>query len=152
MLSLGLKAVGVQAIVAKGFARIFYRAAINQGLLLVECPAAVEAYKPGDTISLDVTAGTIEYYDFSEMTNLSVDYQSAHALREALRDWLARGWEGSVFFTPRDYQFGMIRMIGAVMESIHGAPSEYMIPSREPIALAEIRNFIDEHRQSSGPG
>ena len=106
-----------------------------------------------EVLTLDiVTAGTIEYYDFSEMTNLSVDYQSAHALREALRDWLARGWEGSVFFTPRDYQFGMIRMIGAVMESIHGAPSEYMIPSREPIALAEIRNFIDEHRQSSGPG
>ena len=39
----GLKAVGVAAIVAKGFARIFYRAAINQGLLLIECPGAVDA-------------------------------------------------------------------------------------------------------------
>jgi 3-isopropylmalate/(R)-2-methylmalate dehydratase small subunit len=39
----GLKAVGVAAIVAQGFARIFYRAAINQGLLLIECPEAVEA-------------------------------------------------------------------------------------------------------------
>ena len=44
----GLKAVGVQAIVAKSFARIFYRAAINQGLLLVECADAVDAYKDGD--------------------------------------------------------------------------------------------------------
>jgi len=59
----GLKAVGVQAIVAKGFARIFYRAAINQGLLLVECPAAVEAYQPGDAVSLDLAAGTIEIGD-----------------------------------------------------------------------------------------
>jgi len=40
----GLKAVGIEAIVAKSYARIFYRAAINQGLLLIECPEAVDAY------------------------------------------------------------------------------------------------------------
>ena len=40
--ALGLKAVGIQAIVAKGFSRIFYRASTNQGLLLIECPDAVE--------------------------------------------------------------------------------------------------------------
>ena len=56
---LGMKAVGIQAIVAKGFARIFYRASINQGMLLVECPAAVEAYKPGDEVSFDLDEGTI---------------------------------------------------------------------------------------------
>ncbi len=55
----GLKAVGVAAIVAKGFARIFYRAAINQGLLLIECAAAVEAYKPGSQIAIDATGGQI---------------------------------------------------------------------------------------------
>jgi len=48
----GLKAVGVRAIVAKGFARIFYRAAINQGLLLIECPDAVSAYQPGAEVEL----------------------------------------------------------------------------------------------------
>ena len=57
---LGLRAVGVQAIVARSFARIFYRAAINQGLLLVECPGAVEAYKPGDQVRLDPEAGRIK--------------------------------------------------------------------------------------------
>lgn len=55
----GLKAVGVQAIVAKSFARIFYRAAINQGLLLVECADAVNAYKEGDTVELAAEAGQI---------------------------------------------------------------------------------------------
>jgi 3-isopropylmalate/(R)-2-methylmalate dehydratase small subunit len=55
----GLEAAGVAAVVAKSFARIFYRSAINQGLLLVECPAAVEAYRPGDAIELDPAAGTI---------------------------------------------------------------------------------------------
>ncbi|MBW2276822.1 MAG: 3-isopropylmalate dehydratase [Deltaproteobacteria bacterium] len=58
--TLGLKAVGVQAIVAKGFARIFYRSSINQGLLLVECHEAVEAYKDGDEVELDPAAGIIK--------------------------------------------------------------------------------------------
>jgi 3-isopropylmalate/(R)-2-methylmalate dehydratase small subunit len=56
---LGLKAVGVQGVVAKGYARIFYRAAINQGLLLVECPEAVDAYREGDEVVLDAQAGTV---------------------------------------------------------------------------------------------
>jgi 3-isopropylmalate dehydratase small subunit len=56
---LGLKAVGIMAVVAASFARIFYRSAINQGLLLIECPEAVAAYKEGDTISLDVEKGMI---------------------------------------------------------------------------------------------
>jgi 3-isopropylmalate dehydratase small subunit len=50
----------VRAIVAKSFARIFYRAAINQGLLLIECPDAVDNYKDGDEVKLDAEAGSIE--------------------------------------------------------------------------------------------
>jgi 3-isopropylmalate/(R)-2-methylmalate dehydratase small subunit len=57
--ALGLKAAGVQAVVAKSFARIFFRAATNQGLLLVECPQAIDAYRAGDEVSLDVTGGTV---------------------------------------------------------------------------------------------
>jgi 3-isopropylmalate/(R)-2-methylmalate dehydratase small subunit len=57
---LGLKAVGVQAIVAKGFARIFYRASINQGMLLIECPEAVDAFNEGDEVELDAVGGEIK--------------------------------------------------------------------------------------------
>lgn len=56
---LGLKDVGIEAVVAGSFARIFYRAAINQGLVLVEAPAAVAAYKDGDEVSLDVERGKV---------------------------------------------------------------------------------------------
>jgi 3-isopropylmalate/(R)-2-methylmalate dehydratase small subunit len=56
---LGLKAVGIAAVVAGSFARIFYRSSINQGLLLIECPEAVKAYKEGDRLSLDVEQGEV---------------------------------------------------------------------------------------------
>ncbi len=55
----GLKAVGIKVVVAESFARIFYRSAINQGLILIECPDAVEAYSEGDDINLDVDNGKI---------------------------------------------------------------------------------------------
>jgi 3-isopropylmalate/(R)-2-methylmalate dehydratase small subunit len=57
--ALGLKAVGIQAIVAGSYARIFYRAAINQGLLLIECPEAIAAYQPGDAVLLSPEKGEI---------------------------------------------------------------------------------------------
>ncbi|MCK5037815.1 MAG: 3-isopropylmalate dehydratase [Thermoplasmata archaeon] len=57
--TVGFKAIGIKAIVAEGFARIFYRAAINQGLVLIECPEAVQAYKEGDEVSMDIDAGEI---------------------------------------------------------------------------------------------
>lgn len=57
--ALGLRAVGIEAVIAVSFARIFYRAAINQGLVLVECPEAVAAYKPGDDVKLDLAGGKI---------------------------------------------------------------------------------------------
>jgi 3-isopropylmalate/(R)-2-methylmalate dehydratase small subunit len=55
----GLKAVGIKAVIAESFARIFYRSSINQGLMLIECPEAVKAYSDGDDISLDLESGTI---------------------------------------------------------------------------------------------
>lgn len=55
----GLKAVGINAVVAESFARIFYRASINQGLILIECPGAVKAYSDGSKIDLDIDNGKI---------------------------------------------------------------------------------------------
>ena len=61
--TVGLKAVGIKAVVAKSFARIFYRSAINQGLVLVECPGAVEAYKEGDSVDVEAEEGKIKVAD-----------------------------------------------------------------------------------------
>lgn len=54
-----LKGAGVRAIVAKSFARIYFRNCINQGLLPVVCPEAVEAIEPGETVTVDPRAHTV---------------------------------------------------------------------------------------------
>ena len=54
-----LKYKGIAAVVAKSFARIFFRNAINQGLLLITCPAAVDAASAGDRLEIDVPGSVI---------------------------------------------------------------------------------------------
>ena len=54
-----IKASGVGCVVAKSFARIFYRNAINIGLPILECPEAVDAISAGDVVSVDTRSGTI---------------------------------------------------------------------------------------------
>lgn len=56
---LALKTIGVSAVVAKNFARIFYRNAINIGLPLVECPECVDSTRAGDTLEVDLEKGEI---------------------------------------------------------------------------------------------
>ncbi len=56
---IAIKAAGVDVVIAKSFARIFYRNAINTGLAIMECPAAVDAIKGGDVVSVDTETGTI---------------------------------------------------------------------------------------------
>ena len=60
---ISIKASGIQAVVAKSFARIFYRNAINVGLAILECPEAVDAIADGAHVSVDTEAGAIENLD-----------------------------------------------------------------------------------------
>ena len=53
-----LKALGVQAVVAKSFARIFYRNAINIGLPVIVCKDLPDDVKTGDTMELSMSDGT----------------------------------------------------------------------------------------------
>ena len=54
-----LKQAGVGAVIAVSFARIWYRNAINNGLLALTCPEAAAALAPGDRVSIDLAGGLI---------------------------------------------------------------------------------------------
>ena len=56
---LAIKGSGASCVVAKSFARIFYRNAINIGLPILECPDAVQDIENGDQVSVDLVAGLI---------------------------------------------------------------------------------------------
>ncbi|MBF0566135.1 MAG: 3-isopropylmalate dehydratase small subunit [Nitrospirae bacterium] len=57
---IALKAAGLQAVVAKSFARIFYRNAFNIGLPIFESPESADDIKNGDVIEIDTRTGLIK--------------------------------------------------------------------------------------------
>lgn len=83
---LALKHAGVSAIIARSFARIFYRNATNIGLPILELPALQEGFviHTGDELRVDLDQG--------EVTNLSTGAQSlAHPLPPVMRGILEAG-------------------------------------------------------------
>ncbi len=56
---IAIKASGVSLVIAKSFARIFYRNAINIGLAIVECPEAAAEISEGDKVEADLDNGII---------------------------------------------------------------------------------------------
>ena len=56
---IAIKESGISLVIAKSFARIFYRNAINIGLAIVECPEAAEQIKDGDIVEADLDNGII---------------------------------------------------------------------------------------------
>ncbi len=56
---IAIKESGISLVIAKSFARIFYRNSINIGLAIVECPEAVDGIADGDKVEADLDNGVI---------------------------------------------------------------------------------------------
>lgn len=56
---IAIKAAGISCVIAKSFARIFYRNSFNMGLPILECPDAVAAIQEGDEVEVDLNSGEI---------------------------------------------------------------------------------------------
>nr|WP_325299300.1 3-isopropylmalate dehydratase small subunit [uncultured Dysosmobacter sp.] len=81
---IAIKAAGVSCVIAKNFARIFYRNAINIGLAILECPAASEGIDAGDEVSVDFDTGIITNVTKNET------YQ-AEPFPPFIKDMIAKG-------------------------------------------------------------
>ena len=81
---IAIKASGVSCVIAKTFARIFYRNAINIGLAILECPAASDGIAEGDEVSVDFDTGVITNHTKGET------YQ-AEPFPPFIKDMIAQG-------------------------------------------------------------
>ena len=89
-----MKHAGVQAVIAKSFARIFFRNAINQGLPVIECSEAVDSLEAGEEISIDFSRAVIESakgaYDFVPLPYYILQILVAGGLIAFIKDRLKR--------------------------------------------------------------
>lgn len=83
---IAIKAAGVSAVIARNFARIFYRNALNIGLPIIECPEAAEAINAGDEVTVDTDEGTIvdhttgEEFSFHPLAGVAAELVEAGGL------------------------------------------------------------------------
>lgn len=89
---LALKALGISCLVAKSFARIFFRNAINLGLVALTCPEAAGAIEDGDRVRVDLASGRIENLSrpfeatFSPLPAFLVEIVDAGGMTAYVRD------------------------------------------------------------------
>jgi 3-isopropylmalate/(R)-2-methylmalate dehydratase small subunit len=95
---LAIQACGVAAIIAPSFARIFYRNAVNVGLVVLTCPEAARISE-GDDLQVDPSAGTIVNHTSGETyrTNPLPPFVSKIAEAGGILEYVRQyGWESTV--------------------------------------------------------
>ena len=99
---IAIKASGIALVIANTFARIFYRNAINIGLPILECPAAVEGIRAGDIVGAianeaGIPSRSIGAIEIAEsFTLVEVETQAADRVIDALRDSTVKGRSAKV--------------------------------------------------------
>jgi 3-isopropylmalate/(R)-2-methylmalate dehydratase small subunit len=88
---LALKYSGVSAVIAEGFARIFYRNAANLGLPALECPNVSKEIKTGDIVEVDLAEGKIfvncyKELDFVPVPSFMMQILDAGGLRDYIKE------------------------------------------------------------------
>ena len=89
---IAIKASGIDCVIAKTFARIFYGNSINIGLPILECPEASEKIENGDKVSIDFDTGIItnetknEKYQALPFPEFIKDIMAKGGLMKSLKD------------------------------------------------------------------
>jgi 3-isopropylmalate/(R)-2-methylmalate dehydratase small subunit len=100
-----LKRVGVSAIMAKSFARIFYRNSFNVGLPLVECPEAVDKIKAGQTVEISLSGGSVmaggETFSFKPIPAFLMEILKDGGLVEHYKKRGSFPWETDIRNSPK---------------------------------------------------
>ena len=77
---IAIKFAGISCVIAKSFARIFFRNSFNMGLPIFECPEAVDSIEEGDIVEIDALKGVIT----NKTKNLTFNAQPIHDFMQKL--------------------------------------------------------------------
>ena len=91
-----LRAAGIRAVIAKSFSRLFFRNAINNGIVVIQCPQlAAMPVQDGDEISIALADGRVQWQDRSfsiaPVTDVVAKIVAAGSLIEYGRELIAAG-------------------------------------------------------------
>jgi homoaconitate hydratase family protein/3-isopropylmalate dehydratase small subunit len=88
--AVGLSHAGVKAVICKSVNRIFYRSSVNQGLPIILLPEAVDAYTPGDEVSIDFEKGEVsvgeKVFSFAPLPQKLMEIFKAKGLVNFIRE------------------------------------------------------------------
>ncbi len=94
--AVGLRRAGVQAVIVKSVSRIFFRSSINQGLPIIILPEAVESFKKGDALSVDLAAGKVtlneKVFSFAPLPGKLLEILKAGGLVESINTFHNLKW------------------------------------------------------------
>ncbi|MFQ5901932.1 MAG: 3-isopropylmalate dehydratase small subunit [Thermodesulfobacteriota bacterium] len=90
---IAIKALGISCVIARSFARIFYRNAFNMGLIILECPEAIEVIEEGDELKVDIETGEIR--DLTKMRSFNAQpipgFMQELIKAGGLMEWVKKG-------------------------------------------------------------
>lgn len=88
--SVGLRHAGIKAAIVKSVSRIFFRSAVNQGLPIIVLPEAVDAYRQGDALDVDMAKGIVtigdQQFHFNPLPDKLMEILDKGGLVKALTD------------------------------------------------------------------
>lgn len=92
---IAIKAAGISCVIAKSFARIFYRNAFNMGLPILECPEAVDAIKEGNKLEINLDKGEIKDITANKIFNAQPipPFMQELINTGGLMEWVKKGLE-----------------------------------------------------------
>lgn len=94
--SRALRAAGVKAVIAKSFSRLFFRNAVNNGIVVIQCPElAAMSVQDGDEVAIELSEGLARWqgksFRFTPVTGVVANIIAAGSLINYGRQLLARG-------------------------------------------------------------
>ncbi len=86
--------------------------------------------------------GATEYVNFENVEDISVTYQTAKRMLSVYGKWVQRGVKGSIIYAPGTINYGMARMIGAVLSSVMNVDSGGPEIIQRPLKSEEIKKYF----------